>query len=318
MTGNQNQTYYEEGANNGVEPEILDSVHRAQNIAYQPVQLSFIERMIGKGGYLDVPKITEAIEKFAKIIDNYKIIAVQRTQKSDWVALEDTPYLKHTGVGRVARHMGVNFKQVDQWREVRKDSKGEYYIYFSKYLAAHPILGSAEGMGGASSRKKFFAKRGGEWRADEDIDEINIANSADTNGKARAFNNLFEMRNLDWEVLEKYHPGICGMLNVKFKKDNESSAGTGKKGEANTNQQDAKGNSSKKDPREIIWNRLLELNNGDEKEAANTLETMTTFQNEKGDTIKGKRNPMDLTPSWAWRVINDNQDVFKKNGNLFS
>lgn len=48
-----------------------------------------------------------------------------------------------------------------------------------------------------------------------------------------------------------------------------------------------------------LWEACLQAAGGDEEEARNVLETMTSFQTEDGKTIKGKRDVSGLSEKWA-------------------
>lgn len=160
-------------------------------------------------------KIAERNEKLAKKI---KLLAIKQTNPKDWVDQDGKPYLQSTGAEKVARLFGISWRICKGYpdKEIHKDDAGSYYIYTCKgefFMGGNSI----EAMGTCSQRDKFFGHKGGELKAESEIDVTNIIRKAVTNMEVNGITRILGIRNLTWEELAECGIRQAGSNAVNYK-----------------------------------------------------------------------------------------------------
>jgi hypothetical protein len=134
----------------------------------------------------DVIKRAEAqVEGVNKI----KILALKVTNSGDWVNQQGKPYLQNSGAMKIAQLFGINFvdKTIDV--ETITDDKGTYKMFTCKGTAEFHGR-KVEDIGTCSTRDDFFGKKGGEYKAMEDVDLENIKKKCVTNWQNRVLKKI--------------------------------------------------------------------------------------------------------------------------------
>ena len=68
-------------------------------------------------------------EKYLKIQDRMRKLAVTLTSITDWVNEGDKPYLQWTGTAKIAMAFGVSYEQMVYKQTTFKDDLGEYVVF---------------------------------------------------------------------------------------------------------------------------------------------------------------------------------------------
>lgn len=132
-------------------------------------------------------------------------LAILRT--ADIVSIEGVPYVSAKGAYRVARLFGVKISYGGKTptQQVRKDNRGEYYIYTQCVVASLPNgIDSCETIGTCSSRDKFFAFAHGVWKEQSEVDETDIILKCCTNGDRRSIVRLLGIDGVSWDELAQF------------------------------------------------------------------------------------------------------------------
>lgn len=147
-------------------------------------------------------------EKRSAMLEKLSSYAVTRTNQNDWVDQQGKPYLTGSGAEKIARVFGIKIHSVKGVKRLSQDEQGTFYIYEYNCVAELPSkFDSIEAVGTCSSRDKFFAKKGDEWKPLSQIDECNIQKAAYTNCIGNAITRLLGLRNMTWEEIEKLSLG---------------------------------------------------------------------------------------------------------------
>lgn len=228
------------------------------------------------------------LDRFKKIAD----LALKVTTPKDWVDQSGNPYLTHSGAEKIARLFGVSVMGVKTSKAWDADEKGErFYIYSSTGIFSLPDGTRIEALGMCSSRDSFFGKREGEFKLISQLDEPSIAKASYTNLMVNGITHLLGLRNITWEQLTavgiqkdaigkvNYQPGSKGGSTDK----NLSSEGQGKLAEV------------------LKWG--MEMNEGDEQEAARYFDAISSFNYKDKKTGEAKSYHEANPKRWSEKVL---------------
>lgn len=202
--------------------------------------------------------------------------------RKDWLDLGGKPYPMEVGAERMARLWGVHVQILEgPSREDRED----HYLYRCKIRVWSDLLGrSTEVVGMRSSRDPFFTVRY-ERQADgtaerkalrmEEVNERDVAMSAQTNAKVKGITEVLGLRGLTWEDLAGY--GITP----------EGAAGRVSYGAPDTALTEDQMRTQVRD-----W--LLALNRNDMDAARKQLIEITGFPGKDGKYVPGVNSSSDL------------------------
>lgn len=253
-----------------VTPEIVPEVTKNTPI-------SKMENLVAFTGDIDIDKITEQAKKYMAVEKQLRNIAISVTNKHDWVDEGGKPYLMWSGAARVARALGVSFKNIQHEESLLQDEKGEFLIC-NITGDVHWKGDVISEMGSSHSRKVFFAKRFDKQKQEyyllplSEIDRCDIKKMAHTNFLNRGLRSMVGL-NFTWEEVEASlgisKSEITG--KVAFKKETKDIESPKRK--------------------EIIT--MLKEMHGEN--ARMTLEALTTFRGKDGTTVKGKNQLKDCS-----------------------
>ena len=167
----------------------------------QPSILTPAAPVITESDLENALKVAERNERLAQKI---KILAIKQTNPKDWVDQDGKPYLQSSGAEKVARLFGISWRLCEGYpkKETLKDEAGTYYVYTCK--GEFEMGGkTVEVIGTCSQRDKFFGRKGGELKAESEIDITNIIRKAVTNMEVNGITRLLGIRNLTWEEVNE-------------------------------------------------------------------------------------------------------------------
>lgn len=174
-----------------------------------------------------IPKdALDIIETRTKLFDKIMTVALAATGLADWVDQDGKPYLQGSGAEKVARRFGVRIHDISIEREDLNDENGKYYVYTVMGKATMGERDTVEAIGTCSSRDKFFGKKGGQYKAVQDVDLPNIKKKAYTNFEVNSITRLLGLRNLTWAELEKYGIRPGGKTSVRYDGNASAAAAT--------------------------------------------------------------------------------------------
>lgn len=146
-------------------------------------------------------KVAERNERLARKI---KLLAIKQTNPIDWVDQGGKPYLQASGAEKIARLFGISWRICEGYpkREIQTDENGTYYIYTCQ--GEFEMGGKTiEVLGTCSQRDKFFGYKGGELKAESEIDVCNIMRKSVTNMEVNGITRMLGIRNLTWEEVKE-------------------------------------------------------------------------------------------------------------------
>jgi len=241
----------------------------------QPINL-----MVQSNTNTDLETSVQNAEKFVKLQDSIRKMAIQVTNVHDWVDQGGKPYLEEHGAQKIAMAFGVSIQNVRSEMEERKDDKGPMITYYYHGEASWqgrivPQLGTC------STRDPFFGQKGGKLLPLSEVKLVDVRKKAYTNMLNRSIKSCLGL-SYTWDELSDASGGRISQQTV---------LGAGKGVSYNKGSQ---GGSTKppetqvdKDKKTEVWNMLMDLYGS--KEGANeALERATAFTNKEGKEIKGK------------------------------
>jgi len=166
----------------------------------------------------EVQKIEKNIEAFKKIMG----LALKLTNPEDWIIQRSSggalsPYLQDRGTERIAIAFGVDVSGLALSIEWMEDDKGRYYTFIATGKAFSKKLGRyVEDVGVCSSRDKFFAKIGDEWREIEEVDAANIRKKAITNLYGRLTKRLLGLIGVSMDDLRTAGFNVERMQKIEY------------------------------------------------------------------------------------------------------
>lgn len=152
----------------------------------------------------DLENALKVAERNERLAQKIKILAIKQTNPKDWVDQDGKPYLQSSGAEKVARLFGISWRLCEGYpkKETLKDEAGTYYLYTCK--GEFEMGGkTVEVIGTCSQRDKFFGRKGGELKAESEIDITNIIRKAVTNMEVNGITRLLGIRNLTWEEINE-------------------------------------------------------------------------------------------------------------------
>ena len=152
----------------------------------------------------DLENALKVAERNERLAQKIKILAIKQTNPKDWVDQDGKPYLQSSGAEKVARLFGISWRLCEGYpkKETLKDEAGTYYVYTCK--GEFEMGGkTVEVIGTCSQRDKFFGRKGGELKAESEIDITNIIRKAVTNMEVNGITRLLGIRNLTWEEINE-------------------------------------------------------------------------------------------------------------------
>ena len=152
----------------------------------------------------DLENALKVAERNERLAQKIKILAIKQTNPKDWVDQDGKPYLQSPGAEKVARLFGISWRLCEGYpkKETLKDEAGTYYLYTCK--GEFEMGGkTVEVIGTCSQRDKFFGRKGGELKAESEIDITNIIRKAVTNMEVNGITRLLGIRNLTWDEINE-------------------------------------------------------------------------------------------------------------------
>lgn len=221
-------------------------------------------------------------EKYLKLNDSIRRLAVNLTNVNDWIDQNGNPYLEWSGASKIANAFGVSVTGTVCEKETIKDDKGEYINYF--YTGTGTWNGrETQETGSGSTRDAFFGKANGVWLPLSEIDLTDIRKKAMTNFFNRLIKTLLGL-SYTWEEIAEITGG-----KITREKCTGVTYDKGKQG--------GKADTDAKTPekRASIRKWILDMCHGDAEIAKDLLADKTKWTDPKGAQVAGKRNVDDLS-----------------------
>lgn len=216
-------------------------------------------------------------EKYLKIQDRLRKLAVSLTSVADWVNEGGKPYLQWTGTAKIAMAFGVSYEQMAYKSTKFRDDLGEYVVFdCNGYVTWQGRKIPEAGTG--SSRDSFFGKRNGQFLPISEVDLNNVKKKALTNFLNRGLKSMIGL-SFSWDEIKEFTGGKITSATVQNVDYGKPGGGGGK--EPDSEELKAK--------KKRLGNMILEMCNGNKEAASKYLMELTTFT-PKGATepIKGK------------------------------
>lgn len=223
--------------------------------------------------------ILQMAERRAGLIDKVKELGIKATNAGDWVDQNGTPYLVGSGAEKIRTRFALKIWDTRVEKFNISDTNGDYYYFRVSGKVGFNAQESIDVIGTCSSRDQFFAKKNGQLIPTADVDITNIEKSAYTNFLVNGISRFLGLRNMTWEEIEKFGIKRGQVSRVDYAKGKKSSQWDDEQ--------------RKKALR--LGNFLLASADGNKELAQKTLEEMTTWKNEKGEAVKGKKSINDLS-----------------------
>lgn len=271
----------------------MDSQHQNAETGLSPNEAQPIKYFdITAGGDLESAVVNA--EKHLIFQGRIRKAAIKLTSYVDWSDFGGNPYLEWKGASKIAMAFGVSYTLDAILPEICKDEIGEWIEYTISGKATWNGRTVTE-IGTGSSRDDFFGKRTREKENGEkekyylplsEIDRTDIKKKALTNFLNRGLKSLMGL-SFSWEEISDLTDGRinkekCGASGRSINYDRGKKGGS-QQGDAETTKK-----------RGELRSMLLEMSNGNKKEARKSLKELSTWK--KGDkTYEGKETVDDLS-----------------------
>lgn len=220
---------------------------------------------------LSIERELEAIEQNVAFYNRVKIIALKMTKSQDWVDMGG-PYLMDRGAENIAIAFGVDISNLALKQDWAEDSKGRYYTFIATGKAYAKKLGRyVEDIGVCSQRDKFFGMVNGQLKEIQDVDMANIRRKAVTNLYSRLIKRVIGLMGVTWDDLGAAGIKRDALAKVEYRGGNQGGGPGGKSPISDDHIA----------RREKIWKLMLELGNGEEKNAKVVLDRLASFGDKK-------------------------------------
>jgi len=209
-------------------------------------------------------KVVEQGEKRLETIKKVKQISLSITNETDWLIINNIPYLQSSGAEKIARLFGISWSNFSY--SVENFSDGHLLVIcegeFSFETPKGKLLIQAFGV---KSSKDPFLSKGGKL-SPKDIDMPNLYKSAYTNCINNGIKRILGLRNLTIEDLK-----AAGLMVEKIKRVNY-------------------GKEEKKEGKNEVWDKIMEL--GYTKEEVKKIQQEKKFKslNELYEYLKSLKN----------------------------
>ncbi len=249
--------------------------------------------------------MVKGAERFLALQDRIRKMAINLTNQNDWIDQNGKPYLEISGANKISAAFGISTKETIPKKEFCNDDRGEYIQF--KFIGTL-CLGNREisAIGISSTRDDFFCKRRGEILPLSEINLNDVEKKAFTNFLNRGVKSLLGL-SYTWDEIEKYSNGKI----IRQKVTGVSYSKGFKGGSSETKET--------KDLRVEIHRMLLEIEGGDEAEAAKLLEMITQWKNSEGKILAGKKDVKDISERAlpvAYGKVKANYENFLKANNM--
>jgi len=216
-------------------------------------------------------------EKYLKIQDRLRKLAVTLTSIADWVNEGGKPYLQWTGTAKVAMAFGVSYEQMVYKSTKFKDDLGEYIVFdCNGYVTWQGRKIPEAGTG--SSRDAFFGKRNGEYLPTSEVDLNNVKKKALTNFLNRGLKSMIGL-SFTWAEISEFTNGTITADKVQRVDYDPPGGGGGKVPDSE----------ELKEKKKKLGNMILEMCKGSKEAASQYLLDLTTFTPKgKTEAVKGK------------------------------
>ena len=233
-----------------------------------PIQTLMVPTQAGS-----LEQAVEAADKYATALVKIKQIAIRLTSPADWVDFDGKPFPEHTAANKIAQAFGISvYSNGDQRTTYLKDADGDY-IQVETPLRAVFRGTEVPDVGICSTRDKLLGRKDQKWRPLAEVDLADVKRKSYSSGFRRVVFRALGF-NPTWEELEA--AGIkkaeCGIVTH----------GKGTQGGSTATPEQR----SEKDK---YWNMIVEFT-GDPMNAADWLESKTSFTSKEGKTVNGKRS----------------------------
>lgn len=153
--------------------------------------------------------LAEKADKAVNALNKIMTAALKITSEHDWVLIGGKPYLQESGVTKVGRLFGINWKIGDPTIEC--DSEGyKTFIYKGRFEMGEQFI---ECEGSRSMKDDFFGGKAGNRKSIDEISERNVRQAAYTNCINNGIKRIVPgLRGIDVKTLED-----AGMDTSKLK-----------------------------------------------------------------------------------------------------
>lgn len=217
--------------------------------------------------------IADRLERRVDAYNKIKRVLIKLTGPRDWMNQGGNPDLSGSGAEKIARMLGVSWDKPVVLTEREPD--GHFTVLLETRFAFESA--SIWALGSCSSRKPVHSKgKGGVDIPPAEIDIGNVRKHALTNCIKNGIGKLFGLRNLTWDDLKE--AGITPENCQRIEYEQEEMA------------------AEKVEKRTAIGHMLFEMSNGDPDKAKDALQLYSSFVNQAGEQVPGKRDLERLTP----------------------
>lgn len=228
-----------------------------------------------------IEKSVEQADRYLKVLNQIRLLAIKLTNISDWTNEAGHPYLQKSGCDKIAGAFGVQIFDTEFIKEICKDDKGEYIMFTCTGNGRWNNHEESE-IGTCSTRDDFFGKKGGEYKPLSEVDLTDVKKKAFTNMANRLIKKLIGL-SFTWEEI-----GELSESKITAKTVQKVEYGKGSRG-GNTDSPQTKAK------RNECRTMLMKLNNNDTKLSQEMLKRMTTFKGKDGNMVPGKDNVDNLS-----------------------
>ena len=232
-------------------------------------------------------------EKQIEAIKTIKSVVLKVTNPQDWVDQNGRPYLQASGGEKVARIFGISWTIGEPLLETEPDGHFAY-----TYKGVFTLQGiSIEAIGTRSSKDGFFKKYGQDAQSGEkttlppsEIDKGDVKKSAYTNLIGNGITRLLGIRNLTWE--EVTAGGIdkskTGHVTYKGAKDQNVNSDV---------------SATRQEYNQRVEEALKRLYAEDKGAMKTKVIELTTWTNNKGETVKGIANYLTIKSDKSVEIL---------------
>jgi len=269
------------------EPEVIDVEPQNGDAGQAAAEDHPLALNIKEQAQLAIQEAQDTMQFF----DGLRTLVVSRARPNHWIRFGDRIRPDGSECVRLRTLLNIEMDITPPERSDHEDERGKYYEY---HCTGRATLGpmSIPCFGAASSRTKFFSKKGGEYVDAREINPSFIAKMAWTDCLKQGVRGLLAL-----DINPDELKGITGQSvrdqTDKFQRDHSKNDDEEQGGE-----------------RAFIRTSILELAGQQEGQASAFLEWTTTFTAKDGKHVRGKKTTKTLTQKQvAFLYKNRNKDL---------